>query len=176
MLHFRAIQGHSGGNLVDPELQDNILLPEDFTECICYIGNIGEMHSIIRSGLIPGGGSLKSDRQSVFFTGVNLVDDDQSMEEIPCDLDKPRIAPCKKYVETSSKHSVLVQLKTRSEEGLQFYQTRSHAIVLYNTLSAICIEKAVCMKMKEELYHMVYLSPRLQRVVLKASSQSGQQD
>ena len=31
-VYFRAIQGHSGGNLVDPALQDNVLLPEDFTE------------------------------------------------------------------------------------------------------------------------------------------------
>ena len=28
-LCFRAIQGHSGGNLVDPALQDNVLIPKD---------------------------------------------------------------------------------------------------------------------------------------------------
>ena len=33
-------------------------------------------------------------------------------------------------------------LKLAQKKGLQFYQTRSHAIVLYNTLPAICIEKA----------------------------------
>ena len=33
-LYFRAIQGHSGGNLVGPALQNNVLLPEDFTEYI----------------------------------------------------------------------------------------------------------------------------------------------
>ena len=53
---------------------------------------------------------------------------------------------------------------------MQFYQTRSHAIVLHNTLPAICIEKAVCMKTKEGLYHKVYLSPRFPRVVLKTIS------
>ena len=31
-LHFRAIQGHSRGHLVDPAFQDNVLLQEDFTE------------------------------------------------------------------------------------------------------------------------------------------------
>ena len=51
-LYFRAIQEHSGGNLADLELQDNVLLLEDFTEYIYHIGNISEMHSIIRSGLI----------------------------------------------------------------------------------------------------------------------------
>ena len=32
LLYLRAIQGHSGDNAVDPELQDNVLLPEGFTE------------------------------------------------------------------------------------------------------------------------------------------------
>ena len=31
-LCFRAIQGHSGGTLVDPTLQNNVLLPDDFAE------------------------------------------------------------------------------------------------------------------------------------------------
>ena len=48
------------------------------------------------------------------------------------------------------------------KKGLQFYQTRSHAMVLYNTLPAVCIEKAVCMKTKEELYHKICLTPRVQ--------------
>ena len=70
-LYFRAIQGHSGANLVDPALQDNVLLPEDFTEYIYHIAKVSEIHSIIRSGLIPGRRSLRRDRQSVYFTAVN---------------------------------------------------------------------------------------------------------
>ena len=53
-LYFRAIQGHSGSNLVDPSLQDNVLVPDDFAEYSYHIGNAHEMHSIIKSGLIPG--------------------------------------------------------------------------------------------------------------------------
>ena len=58
-LNLRAIQGHSGGNALDPELQDNVLLPEGFTEYIYHVWNASEMNSIIRSGLIPGGRSFK---------------------------------------------------------------------------------------------------------------------
>ena len=39
-VYFRAIQGHSGGTLVDPALQDNVQLPEDFTEYIHHVGNV----------------------------------------------------------------------------------------------------------------------------------------
>ena len=30
--YLRAIQGHSGGTHIDPTLQDNVLLPDDFAE------------------------------------------------------------------------------------------------------------------------------------------------
>ena len=69
-LNLRAVQGHSGGNALDPELQDNVVSPEGFTEYIYHVGNASEINSIIRSGLIPGGRSLKRGRQSVFFTGT----------------------------------------------------------------------------------------------------------
>ena len=59
---------------------------------------------------------------------------------------------------------------------MQFYQTRSHAAFLHNTLPAACIEIAVCMKTKDELHQKVRLTPRVPRVLLKSNSQCGQQD
>ena len=43
ILHFTAIQGHSGGIPIDPELQDNVLLPKGFTEYIYHVGNVSEV-------------------------------------------------------------------------------------------------------------------------------------
>ena len=37
-LFFRAIQGRSGST-INPALQDNVLLPEGFTEYIYHVGN-----------------------------------------------------------------------------------------------------------------------------------------
>ena len=34
ILYFRALQGHSGRNLIDPSLHDNVLIPDDFLEFI----------------------------------------------------------------------------------------------------------------------------------------------
>ena len=112
----------------------------------------------------------------MFFTVVSPMDDDHGMEEILCDLTKSRIAPYKNVWEPLQNTVYWCNLKLAQQRGLQFYRTRSHAIVLYNTVPAVCIEKAVCMKTKEELYHKVYLSPKLPRVILKPNSQSGQQD
>ena len=67
-------------------------------------------------------------------------------------------------------------LELAQERGLQFYQTRSHAVVVYNTLPAACIEKAVCMKTTDEIYQKVLFTPRVPRLVLKSNSQYGLQD
>ena len=37
-FYLRALQGHSGRNLIDPSLQDNVLIPNDFFEHIYHIG------------------------------------------------------------------------------------------------------------------------------------------
>ena len=48
-LYFRAIQGHSGGDAFDPELQDNVLISEDFTKKTYHAGNVCDMYSKIRN-------------------------------------------------------------------------------------------------------------------------------
>ena len=112
----------------------------------------------------------------MFFTIVNPMEDDNCMEETPCDFTKPRIVPYGHSWNPFQNTVYWCNLKLAQERGLQFYQTRSHAIVLYNTLPAVCIEKVVCMKTKDEIYQKVRLTPRVPRVVFKSNSQIGQQD
>ena len=104
---------------------------------------------------------------------MNPMDDDQSWRKLH---GQAKDRTTQKYYLPHQNTVYWCKLKLAQKKGLQFYQTRSHAIVLYNTLPAICIEKAVCMKTKEELFHKVCQSPRLPRVILKPNSQSGQQD
>ena len=54
-----SLPRHSGGIAFDLELQDNVLLPKGFTMHTYHVGNVSEVYSTIRSGLIPGGQSLK---------------------------------------------------------------------------------------------------------------------
>ena len=98
------------------------------------------------------------------------------MKETPCNLTKPRIAPYKNTWKRFQNSVFWCNSKLAQEKGLQFYQTRSHAVVLYNTLPAACIEKAVFMKTQNELYQKMRLTPRAPRVVLKSNSQYGSQD
>ena len=73
IVSFRALQGHSGRKLIDPSLQDNIVIPSNFFQYIYHIGCAFNLHSIINSGLIPGGQN-SSKRQTIFFLPVDPMD------------------------------------------------------------------------------------------------------
>ena len=104
------------------------------------------------------------------------MEDENGMVETQCDLTKPRFAPYKNTWKRFQNTVFLRNLKLAQEKDLQFFQTRSHAVVLYTTLLAACIETAVCVKTQDELYQKVRLTLREPRVVLKSNSQCGPQD
>ena len=61
----------------------------------------------------------------------------------------------------TSKHGVLGRHQFFQMKGLKFYQTRSNAIIIHETLPAHCIPKVVSMETGEVIYEKVYMSPRL---------------
>ena len=124
-LYLRAIQGQSGDNVVDPALQDNVLLPKGFTEYIYHVGNANELNSNIRNREIPWGKSLQRGRQSSILHCSEPMEDVYGMEETPCDLTKPRIAPYKNTWKRLQNTVFWCNSKFAQEKGLQFYQTRS---------------------------------------------------
>ena len=160
ILYLRALQGHSGNNLVDPTLQDNVLIVSGIFHYIYHIGSAFNLHSIINNGLIPGGQDL-SRRQTVFFLPIDPRDTDHKDPE-HIDFFVPRRA---RYVHSAWKRHqdavFWVDINLAIREGLTFYQTRSNAIILQGTLPAYCIPKVERLKTGEVLYERPYLSPRL---------------
>ena len=69
ILYLRALQGHSGRNPIDPSLQDNVLIPNNFFEYTCHIGCAINLHSITDSGLIPGGQNLSKRKTDSILYG-----------------------------------------------------------------------------------------------------------
>ena len=163
---WKSIMAKGGGNkkrfqyctrnLIDPTLQDNVLIPNDFFEYIYHVGCVINLHSIMNSGLIPGGQKL-SKRQTVFFLPVDTMNKEHEDPE-KIDLEAPRLA---RYLQTAwKKHQNTVHwvdIKLVQKKGLKFCQTRWNAIIPYNTLSACCI---VPMETGEIIYQKVYASPR----------------
>ena len=117
------------------------------------------LHSITNSGLIPGG-QILSKRQTVFFTSVDLLNKEHRDPD-NIDLNAPRLVWYKQKVWKKHQNTVYwVGIKLDRQKRL-FYQTRSNAIILYDTLPAYCIPKAILMGFGEVIYEKVYASPRL---------------
>ena len=74
IIYLRALQGHSGSNLIDPTLQDNVLIGPGIFPYIYHVGSNFNLYSIINNGLVPGGQNL-SRRQTVFFLPVDPRDE-----------------------------------------------------------------------------------------------------
>ena len=95
ILYFRALQGHSGRNLINPSLQDNVVIfrvtsSRRFLEVHSSRWMCKRLHSIINSGLILGGQNLTK-RQTAFFLLVDLMDQEhKDLDTI--DLGAPRLA------------------------------------------------------------------------------------
>ena len=91
ILYFRAIQGNSGENTVNPSLLDNVLSPDNFFEFVHHVGSVLNMHSISASGLIARGKNHGRYRQTVFFTDVDPMNK-KWIDQGQHDLRKPRHA------------------------------------------------------------------------------------
>ena len=159
ILYLRALQGHSGSNLIDPTLQDNVVIESGIFHYIYHVGCAFNLHSIINNGLILGGQDL-SRRQTVFFLPVDPRDENHKDPE-RIDFSVPRRA---RYLHSAWKRHqdavFWVDINLAIREGLTFYQTRSNAIILQGTLPAYCIPKVERLKTGEVLYERPYLSPR----------------
>ena len=159
IVYFRALQGHSGRNLIDPSLQDNVVIQSGFFQHIYHIGCAFNLHSIVNNGLIPGGQN-SSKRQTVFFLPIDPRDKGHKVLA-KIDFIVPRRA---QYLHSAwKKHQdavVWVDIDLAIRKGLTFYHTRSNAIILQGTLPAYCVPKVVRLKTGEVLYEKSYMSPR----------------
>ena len=101
-----------------------------------------------------------SKRQTVFFLPIDPRDKDHE-DPAKIDFNEPRRA---QYLHSAwKKHQdavFWVDVNLAIQKGLTFYQTRSNAIILQETLPAHCIPKVVRLKIGEVLYEKSYMSLR----------------
>ena len=135
------------------------MIPDGFFKYIYHVGCAINLHSIINSGLIPGGQNL-SNRQTVFFTAVNPMNKDHrdphELDKNHKDLDTidlgaPRLA---QYMHKAwKKHKNTVY-------WVDINFALSNAIILHETLPAYCIPNVVRMETGKVKYEKVHASPR----------------
>ena len=125
ILYFRALQGHSGRNLIDPSLQDNVIIRVDSSNIFAILDVFFNLHSIINNGLIPGGQN-SSKRKTVFFL---LIDPRDKGHQDPAkiDVNEPRRA---QYLHSAwKKHQdavFWVDINLALQKGLTFYSFKEY--------------------------------------------------
>ena len=156
IVFLRALQGHAGRSLIDPTLQDNVIIPDGFFKYVYHVGCAINLHSTINLGLLPGGQNL-SNRQTVFFLLVDAMDKNHKDPDT-IDLNAPRHAQYMHKAWKRHQNAVCwVDINLALKKGLKFYQTRSNAIILRDTLPVCCIPKVFGMEtgeVKNEKVHM----------------------
>ena len=81
-------------------------------------------------------------------------------DPIEVDLTKPRLAFYKQKWKVHQYAVYWVDIQLPQRRVLKFYQTRSNAVILHDTLPAYCISKAIVMKAEEIIYQNVHVSLR----------------
>ena len=82
---FRALPGHSGRNLIDPSLQDNVVIQSNFFQYIYHVGCAFNLHSIISSGFIR---IHPNNTVTIMHSSIPLSQFVSFVSELLCALDK----------------------------------------------------------------------------------------
>ena len=139
ILYFRALQRHSGRRPIDPTLHDNVLISNIFpVQAFCWMCTQFMLHHKFRI-------DSSRERQTVFLTVVNTMNKNHKDPQ----LIKPRLAQYKPKWKRHRDMVYWVEFQFAERKGLKFYQTRSNAIILHDTLPANCISKMVVIKSDE---------------------------
>ena len=138
ILYLRALQGHSGRNSIEPELQDNVLIPNKFFDYIwmCYQFTLHHKFSID-----IGRTKFWQGKTDSILTAVNPLNKEHK-DPYEIDLTGPRLAWYKQKTWKIHQDTVYwIDIQLAQRKGLKFSRTKSNAIILYDTLPACCIPK-----------------------------------
>ena len=174
-MYVRAIQGHTGATLTAPELMGHAAIPYKWKEFLFHRGCSCNVTSILTSGLIAGGRESKEGRQTVFFTPLNPFGYNPDKAGPSDDLSKPRKVHHYSKWKTRQDAVCWINLARAQDKGLQFWQTRSNAVIVHNSVPTDCIFKVISQRGERTLFQRLSTPRPAPKIVLKSARQPQQQ-
>ena len=144
--------------MTDPELLDHVATAPRWKEYLYHVGSSFTVKSILQAGLIAGEKDATEGRWTVSFTPFRPPMGDETEGEYE-DLTKPR--------KVLYKAIYWVNLGKAQDQGIQFWQSRSHTIFFYDSVPAGCIEKVVSTTGDKILFRRIPAPRPPPKVVLK---------
>ena len=104
------------------------------------------------SGIIPGRKEEDKSRQAVFLTPLNPFGKDAEEEKPHSDYTVPRKAPYETKWTSNQNAVYWAGLKEAQDQGFEFWQTTSFAIMTYFTIPGDCIDRVTPQDGDRELF------------------------
>ena len=113
----------------------------------------------------------KEVRQTIFFTPLNPLGD--QMKKYLAITSRSR----EKYTIGATRQDAVYwnNLARTQDKGLQFWQTRSHAIIVYSSVPASCIHEVISQKGQRTLFERLSTPRPAPKIVHKSAWQSQRQ-
>ena len=176
LLYIRAFPGYTGGKLIARELVVHVPTSYNWKEFLVNNGSSFDCTSILKSGLVAVGRTIKNGRQTVFFAPPNPIFETEPGEILTSDdFTKPRMEHYRSKWRPSRDAVHWVNLARAQDEGVQCWQTRSNAIVVYSSVPPECIYKVISPGGERVLFERLATPRPPPKVVLKSSWQTQQQ-
>ena len=118
LLYIRAFQGHTGGNVIAPELMGHVAIPDKWKEFLFHRGCSYDVISILKSGLITG-----ETRKLRRKTENNDFWDNPDEEEPSEDFSKSRRVHHHSKLKSGQGAVYWINLAQAPDTGLQFCQS-----------------------------------------------------
>ena len=149
-----------------------VFIPRNWKRYIFHRGLSWTFQPLLGNGLFPGG---KEKDRAVFQIPTNLFGNDPEEEEPPDDYTVPQKVP---YV-TRWKHdqdaAYLIRLSKAQDRGLEFWQTKSFAIMTHATILGDCIDRVTSQDADRVIFERLETPRPAPKVTLKKNWQSQQQ-
>ena len=112
-----------------------VRIPDNWKKYIDHRGCSFSIQSILENGLILGGHESDKGRQTVFFTPLNPFGGDSVEEEPRDDHTIPQKVHFHSRWRRKQNAVYWVKMSRAQDQGLQFWQTKSYAIIAHKIAS-----------------------------------------
>ena len=129
--------------MVMQELMGPVEIPHYWREFVFHRGCSVNVNSIHATGLVAGGRESKEGRQTFLFKHLNPFGENRDEEEPDGDLSKPKEVHSHSNRRHNQDTVYCVKLSRAQDQGVQFWQTRSNAIIEDDLVPANYIYKAI---------------------------------
>ena len=129
----------------------------------------------MESEIIPGGKENDRDRQAIFFTPLNPFGNDPEEEEPHFDCTVPQKVHHQTYWKRNQDAEYWIKLSRAQDQGLQFLQTESFAIITYVTVPGDCIDRVTSQNGDRVIFERLATPRPAPKVTLKSNWRRQQQ-